>query len=283
MSVMRGAYSCGAVRAAKCWPLSAALWLVNGVFGVAFAVASGYWLARALDGSLATRTLLRDLDPDVLIDLYLYHGEGFRMLLVLALFMGAVYAILWCWFHGVVILAVGAGRRADPGETWVRGMEAAPVLAQVLVIAASILVLFSAGLGGAAWLVIRGTLGGPSAMLPYYIGGGSAALWLFGCVYLVAVHDHARIRACLSGQGAFASYGWAWRFVLRGGEKAFRLAVALQVTALALFIAYQWTGAVFQTTAGLGVTGSLLWGQAYMFARMLMRVWFFAAQSELHV
>ncbi len=34
-------------------------------------------------------------------------------------------------------------------------------------------------------------------------------------------------------------------------------------------------------TAVLGLTGSLLWGEAVLWVRLWVRVWFFAAQNEL--
>jgi hypothetical protein len=33
--------------------------------------------------------------------------------------------------------------------------------------------------------------------------------------------------------------------------------------------------------AALGLTGSLLWAEAYLVARAWVRVWFFAAENEL--
>ena len=95
------------------------------------------------------------------------------------------------------------------------------------------------------------------------------------------MHDHARLHAARTGAGAFAAYRWAFAFVLHGGERAFPLACALQLTALVLWLAYQTVGLSFPMTAILDLTGSLLWGEAYLLLRVWVRVWFFAAQNEL--
>lgn len=276
---MSSPYFRGAVLAGRSWWLALVLWGINALFGVAFALASGHWLSLALDGSLATRTLLKDLDPNVLIDLYYYHGTSFRMLGVLAVFMGVVYALLWCWLHGVVIASVKGVAGSAP-EAWRRGLETAAVFSRLLLVAAVVLAAFTALIGSAAWVLYRWTIASPSALLPYAIAAGAAVLWVIGEVFLTAVHDHARIRACAGGS-AWAAYRWAWRFVARGGERAFLLAVALQATGFALWIGYQAVGLKVPVTAIVGVTGSLLWGEVFFLARMWMRVWFFAAQSQL--
>jgi hypothetical protein len=278
---MRRALRLGARIASRWWSLAVVLWLINALFGVLFALAAGCWLWIALDGSRATRTLLENLDANVLIDLYMHHGEGFRMLLVVAAVLALVYVLLWFWLHAAIILAVRGGPNAKMREAWLRGMDSAPRMAALYVVAVVVLAAFSAAIAAAVWGVMRWTATSPSAMLWSYVGAGAAALWAIGCVFLVAVHDHARIRTCASGQTALAAYRWAWGFVLRGGERAFPLAVALQAAAFALWAVYQAVGLTIPSTLGIGVTGSLLWGAAFMLARMWVRIWFFAAQSDL--
>ena len=99
------------------WPLAVVFWLINALFGVLFALAAGYWLRMRLDGSLATRTLLENLDANVLVDLYLHHGEGLRMLLVVAALLARCTPLLWWWLHAVIILGLQRGRaqREDAG------------------------------------------------------------------------------------------------------------------------------------------------------------------------
>ena len=95
------------------------------------------------------------------------------------------------------------------------------------------------------------------------------------------MHDHARLRVRRAGQGPPAAYRWALGFVLRGGERAFPLACALQLSGAVLWVVYQAIGLTVPMTAVLGLTGSLLWGEAFLLACMWVRVWFFAAQNEL--
>ena len=277
---MLRAYLAGARAAAKRWPLIVVLWLIAAAFGLIFALASGAWLTDALDGSLATRTLFRAIDPDVLVDLWYHHREGLDALLVLALVLAAVHTVLWWWLHGVVIctLQQPAGERES---VWTRGLELAPLMARLFVVALVLLALFSAGVGGAAWGLMRWTRSAPAALIWYQIGAVAAVLWAIGYVFLVAVHDHARLRAVRSGEGALSAYRWAFAFVARGGEGAFALACALQLSSLVLWAAYQAVGLSFPMTALLGLTGSLLWGEAFLWVRLWVRVWFFAAQNEL--
>jgi hypothetical protein len=272
------AYLAGIRAATRRWPLIVTLWLIAAAFGFAFALASGIWLRDALDGSLATRTLFRTLDADVFVDLWYHHREGLHGLAAMALVLAAVHTVLWWWLHGVVIAAL---QRPEAEGAWTHGLELAPVMAQLFVVALGVLALFSGAVGGPAYLLLRWTRSNPSALIWYEIGGTAAALWAIGYVFLVAVHDHARLRAGRTGHGGLTCYRWAFGFVLRGGERAFPLACALQITALVLWLAYQTVGLRFPMTAILGLTGSLLWGEAFLLVRLWARVWFFAAQNEL--
>jgi hypothetical protein len=284
---MLRAYLLGAGAAARRWPLIVILWVIGAVFGAGFALASGAWLAEALDGSLATRTLARAIDANVLVDLWYHHGEGLHMLLVVAIALAVVHTVLWWWLHGVVVRSVqrDAGERGGgPGDVrgvWTGGLALAPVMAQLFAIALIVLSLFSAAVGWPAYLLLRWAAAAPAAYLWYQIGGAALALWLLGWVFLVAVHDHARLRAGRSGANAWAAYRWAVAFVLHGGERAFALACALQLSLLALWLAYQAVAVSLPMIAILGLTGSLLWGEAFLLLRVWVRVWFFAAQDAL--
>lgn len=284
---MLRAYLLGAAAATRRWPLIVILWFIAAAFGVGFALASGAWLSEAFDGSLAARTLARVIDANVLVDLWYHHREGLHMLLVLAIVLAVVHSVLWWWLHGVVIVSLQrhpperGGGSGESGGVWTGGLSLAPVMAQLFAIALIVLSLFSAAVGGPAYLLIRWTRSQPAAYIWYEIGGAALALWLLGWVFLVAVHDHARLRAGRTGESAFAVYRWAFGFVLHGGERAFLLACALQLTGLSLWLAYQVVAVSLPMTAILGLTGSLLWGEAFLLLRVWVRVWFFAAQNEL--
>ena len=278
---MRRAYLVGARLAVQCWQLVSALWLISVAFGASFFLASGYWLHNVLDGSLVTRTLLYDLDPHVFIDLYYRQDAGFPMLIGIACVMGVVYLLLWCWLHGAVIFHTCSKGHMPLGEALVRGVQAFPRMLQLLAIALTLLALFSGGVGAALWCAFRATAAHSSEMLWYSIGAAALAAWLLGCVFLTAIHDHARIRACQSGEGAAQAYWWALRFVVRGGERAFLLAALLQFTALAVGILCQAAGLALQVDAGLGMAIVFVWGELSMYIRMMLRVWFFGAQGDL--
>jgi hypothetical protein len=271
----------GSVKAVRLWPLVTVLWLINAVFGILFFVAAAYWLSLALDHSLATRTLLRDLDPNVLVDFYHHHGESFRLLVAVAALMAIGYVLLWFWLHGTVIFAVRAQRGTVSRAAWRSGLHTTAGMAWLFLIAAVALAILTGLVAVAAWAAWRWTIASPAPMLTYRIIGAAALIWVGGVVLLTAVHDHARIRVCATGEGPWAAYGWAWRFVLRGGEKAFLLAAALQLIALSLWVTHQSIGMAFPVGALVGLAGALVWSQMFLFVRMWIRVWFFAAQSEL--
>ena len=271
----------GWVTAGRLWPFVTVLWLINAVFGVLFFLASSYWLSLALDHSLATRTLLRDLDPNVLVDLYHHHGESFRLLLVTAVLLAIGYLLLWFWLHGTVIFAVRAEKGTLSRAAWRAGLHTTAAMAWLFLVAALALALLTGVVGAAAWGFWRWTIANPAPMLPYQILAAAGLIWAGGAVLLTAVHDHARIRVCATGEGVWTSYRWAWGFVWRGGEGAFLLAVALHLVALSLWVTHQSIGMAFPVGALVGVAGALVWGQMFLFVRMWIRVWFFAAQNEL--
>lgn len=278
---MRAALVAGARRAAARLPLAALLWVVNAAFGLVAALASGYWLFVALDRSLATRTLLENLDPEVFVDLYAHHGGSFRMLLFVLGILAAGYLGLWFCLQATIIFAVREKSRGGLWGAWTRGVERAPSMAALFLIAGAAMAVWSAGVGAAVWGMLRLADASPAAMVWAYVVGSGSALWGAGAVFLVAVHDHARIRAVGAEAGPIAAYRWAFRFVLAGGERAFGLALVLQSVGFTLWLGYQWVALGVPVNQLVGVVGSLLWGQAFMAARMWFRIWVFAAQNEI--
>jgi len=278
---VRRAYLVGVWLAVQCWPLVFVLWLVNVAFGAAFFLASSVWLNHALDDSLPTRTLLYDLDPNVFIDLYYRYDTGFLMLFGIACLMAVVYLLVWCWLHAGLIFQTYSKGKMRLGNALLHATEVFLRMVQLLVIAALMLALLTGVVGGAAWCALAVTVASPSEIGWYQIGAVAGAVWLAGYVCLVAIHDHARIRACASGENAVRSYWWAVRFVVRGGEHAFLLAVVLNVTAMITWAAFQAVGGTLQPDKGFGMAGILVWGELFLFVRMVLRVWFFGAQGDL--
>ena len=279
---MLRSYLLGARIAAATWRLALVLWLVGAAFAAAFAGLSGEWLADALDGALATRRLLTDLDPNVLIDLYYYHFESGRQVLRTGVVLAVVYVILWFWLAGVVVTAVRASRTMTVRHALRAGADLAPAMFWIYAITIGVLSMFSVVVGGAAWWLIRQTSDNPSEMTSASIVAAATAVWLLGYVFVVAVGDHARLRAAAgAGGGVLRAYGWALRFVLHGGELAFVLALLLQLTGVVLWAGYQAIALTIPVTSGFGVTLSLVWAELFLLARMVLRLWFFAAQNDL--
>lgn len=267
------AYVGGFLAMLRRWPLVLGLWLIGVAFGLAFALAAQVWLGVALDGSLATRTLAHHLDADVFVDLWYHHGEGLRMLAVVAAVLAAAHVMLWWYLDGVLVAAV----RGDQSAPWRDGIGLAPVMARLSALAWLVILLWSGALAGPAWAALRSTREHPGAFLWYQIGGAALAVWLVGMVVLVAVHDHARLRAGLAGEGAVRAYGWALRFVPWGRERAIGLALLLQMSAAGLFV----VGETAAMSPAFDVTASLLIGEVFLLSRSALRVWFFTAQRRL--
>lgn len=278
---MLRAFLAGARLAVRCWPLALALWLLSTMFGASFAWASGYWLACALGRSTATRTLLKDLDPNVLVDLYYHHFESFRMLLLLGGFLVTGYTLLWCWLHGVVLATVQGKGHVKLPDAFQRGWSFAALMLRLLVIAVTLQVAFACLVFGSAWSLWYWTIAGTSALLRDCIAAASAVIWLPGFILLVAIHDHARIRACAHGQGAVSAFLWAARFVLRGGEHAFLLALLLNFTVLLVWGVFESVAWVTPADSALGVSAAVLWAEIFAYTRLSVRIWFFGAQSDL--
>ncbi|HSP97843.1 MAG TPA: hypothetical protein VL049_11440 [Candidatus Dormibacteraeota bacterium] len=259
------------------WPLVLVLWLIGAAFGLAFALAAQAWLAMALEGSLASRALAHHLDPDVLVDLWYHHGEGLRMLGVVAAVLAVAHVALWWWLDGVIVAAV----RDAEANPWREGLALAPVMARLYGLALLVALLWSGAVAGPTWALLRSTREHPGAYLWYQIGALALAVWLLGMVVLVAVHDHARLRAGLAGDAALRAYGWALRFVLRDGEATLRLALLLQLSAGGLLAASELSSLALPLIDLLGLTGALLLGEVFLLARSAMRVWFFTAERRL--
>jgi hypothetical protein len=274
---MWAAYVGGFRAALRRWPLVLALWLVGAAFGAAFALASAAWLDLALEGSLASRTLIHHLDPDVLVDLWYHHREGLRLLAVVAALLAVAHMVLWWWLDGVVV----ASLRDDRRDPWREGTGLVPVMAGLYGLAIAVSLLWSGAVAGPVWAMVRTTREHPGAYLWYQLGAVALVVWLLGMVGLVAIHDHARLRAGLAGEGAVRAYAWAAAFVLRGGRRALPLALLLQLTAVALLALYELTSLALPIADHVGLTVAMLLGQLFMLVRSAMRVWFFTAQRRI--
>ncbi len=167
------------------------------------------------------------------------------------------------------------------GSAWQAATGLAPGMARLWCLALVAQGLWGAAIAGPLWAFVRTTAESPSAWVWYAGGGAAASLWLLGGLWLVAVHDQARLRLGLADCGALAAWGWATRFVLRGGRGAFALARLLQATALGIWALYQSLSLALPLRELLGLTGSLLLGQAFLLARTWLRVWMLAAQRQL--
>jgi hypothetical protein len=278
---MRQAFATGFTDAVHRSPLVVVLWQVNLLYGAIFAGLAATALAVTLDGSWATRSLLHDLDPTVFFALDSHHLPTLKLLGAAAVMLTVLYLAAWVPIYGALVASVCGDEELGIRDSLRAGAGVVAVFLRIALVAAAVFVLLVGGIGVAAFLAMR--LAREAAAPGYYelaVAGGAIAgvlVWIL----CGAVHDHARIRCFATGEGALRSYGWALGFVLRGGRRAYLLALAVSVVGGLVAAFYQAVASSLSTDWMTGVVLSILWGQAMLLARSLFRVWIFAAEARL--
>jgi hypothetical protein len=276
---MRSALRSGVAVACRCWPIVGILFAVSFASALIFGAVAWSWLSVSLGKSLATRTLLTDLDAQVFIDLFVHHREGFALLLVSAALLAACCWLLGVWLNAVAVAAVA--RDVSWLECPLQGCRAYPtylcLCATVNVIqAAALVALFLLGRALTRW-----TADSTSEMTFYWISGGAALVGALAVFFFATVHDHARIRVARTGAGALRALGWAFGFVGRREGRALLLALVLLCGSLLIWLLYQGVSSCIRTDSALRVALSLLWGEALLLTRTFVRVWWFASTAQL--
>jgi hypothetical protein len=198
---------------------------------------------------------------------------------VLTLLLGVAGSAVWVGVNGVV-LAMVSGRRGSLTEAAGAGLARY----------ASFLGLWVAAMGAHAL-----TIGGAyltTGLLADLAVDGSSELTSYGiatvCVLaasvvalgIATVHDHARVRCLETGDAAWRSGLWACAYVVRE-RRAMPLSLGLVFTTVIGWVIYQAAGTLVAADSALGLTISLVWAQAFMAFRALVRVWAFASAVDL--
>jgi hypothetical protein len=276
---MGRAYIRGFALALHRWPMVVALFVASLLAGLGFAAAAWSWLSLALGSSLATRTLLTDLNVEVFIDLFIHHHESLWVLLLAGLVLAVAFALLGVWLNAAAIVSVGEER--STASCLLRGLQLYPTylglwaLSNGGMVASALAVFLSA-----RWLT-RWAAESAVEMTFYWMVAGGAVISALSWLFLATVHDHARIRSQAAGVGAMRAFGWALLYVGRRQGRALPLAVLLLGTSVALWAVYQGLSHYLATNSTFGVTVSLLSGEALLLARMFLRVWWFGAETHL--
>jgi hypothetical protein len=276
---MGRAFGLGFRAALRRWPVVTILFVANVAAGFCFTAAAWSWLSTALDNSLASRTLLTDLDWNVFIDLAVHHGQSLQMLLVSGVMLALAAVLCGIWLNAVAVVAVGED--GTLGECMWRGLALYPKFFQLSVVSN---ILCAVAVGGCVLLgrlLTRWTAESTFERTGYLAVGAATVVGGLLLVFLVTVHDHARVRTTASGVGAFRAYLWALRFVGRREWRALPLALLLLSTGFVVWVVYQTVGMLVDTNSSQGVVLSLVWGESLLCARLLLRVWCFAAVTEL--
>jgi hypothetical protein len=276
---MKRSYLKGFRTALLRWPLAFLLFAATALPGLVFAATAWLWLAAALDKSLATRTLLTDLDMNVFVDLIGHHGESLWMLL-----LGGALLVAACWLLGVWLNATTIAAVADDTPLAAaarRGLDLYVTFLGLGLVALAVDALLILGTVGVGRWLIQATANTPSETTVSLIVGGGAGVAGSLVLCFTTIHDHARIHSAATGSGAAAAYVWAVGFVTRREPRAVPLALLLLATGVGVWLVYQTVGTLFVTTWTPAIVLSVLWGEALIFSRMFLRLWGFAAQTEL--
>ncbi len=261
------------------WPVVVFLYAALLAPTLIFGAVAWARLQVALDRSLAGRTLLKDLDLNVFVDLFVHRKDAMVGIGIAASLIAAGALMVWIWLQASTIAA--ASDDESLSDALRRGSEVFPAFFRLWLIAVvvnvAIVALFYCVSRALLWLTAESV----SELTPYWVVGacGLAA----GLVLLLSmvVHDHARIHCVAAEVDAFAAYRWALRFCLRDERRTVQLALVAFGAGLALWSIYQGVAALVPTTATPGVVTSLLWGQALILARVAARFWYFAAAHEM--
>jgi len=249
------------------------------VAAAAFGAAAWCWLSVALDRSLATRTLLSDLDAQIFVDLVAHHREGLVLLLLTGVVIAGCGWLLGVWLNAVAVAAVA--RDTPWWESPLAGCRAFPTFLCLCALinlfqAGALAGLFVTGHALTRWIGERAT-----EITFYWLSGTAALLGGLAVFFLATVHDHARVRAARTGAGALSALRWAFQYVGRQDGRALLLAVVLLATSLLIWLLYQTVGGVIRTDTAFGVTLSLVWGEALLLSRAFLRVWWFASADHI--
>jgi hypothetical protein len=274
-------YGYGFRRSLAAWPVTGLLFGANLLPGVVFAVAAWVWLGTALDDSLATSTLASRLDANVLVDLVFHHRDGMRMLGVVGAVLLAGAAAAWIGLNAVAVAAV-AREGVSLRTAWSAGSARTPSFA--LLWATAMLCIGIAGGGSfvAANLWWDHTAERPT-VFNLYGPIGMAAIFMLGAVLVVTtIHDHARVRCIDSGDGAIRSWVWSCFHLVRD-PRTIVLTALFALTIGAGWAMQQAAGRAIAIASPSGLAWSLAIAEIFMLFRSAVRVWAFAAATELQL
>jgi hypothetical protein len=261
------------------WSIGLLLYAGLSVPGLVFATTSWAWLTSALDGSLAGRTLLKELDPNVLIDLFVHHRAGLRMLIVAGGLILVGVWVAWAWLDATAVASLT--EEASASHPARRGFELFPRFLALSLMANALQAALFAGGHVVSRQLIRWTAEGAGEMQPYAIFAGTVAVVGVAVAFVASVHDHARVQVAATDSGAVRAFAWAVRFVGGWEPRAFPLSLLLLVLAGVVWGVYQTLGHLVPGGSMSGVVVSLLWGQVLLWGRCMVRLAAYGAAVRL--
>ncbi len=263
------------------WPvvlfLYAALMAPTLIFGaVAWAR-----LQVALDRSLAGRTLLKDVDLNVFVDLFVHRKDAIVGIGIAAVLLIAGSMMVWIWLQASMIAALSDDESL--GDAMRRGAEVFGLCFRLWLITIVVNLAIVACFYFLGRAVLWWTAESTAEMTRYWVIGGCGLAAALLLLLSMVVHDHARIRGVSTDVDALAAYRWGLRFCLHDERRTVLLAIVALGAGLVLWSLYQGAARLVSVTSAPGVVTSLLWGQVLIVARVSGRFWYFAAANELQV
>ncbi len=248
--------------------LGGILYAASAALAFLFGSLAWSWLERSLDSSLPSRTLLTDLDANVVVDLLVHHGESLRMLLgqgILVLIAGLLISV---WTQAAV--AISFTSDATVGESLRLARSRLGTFGLLWLLNVSVTALALAALGLILYLATKTSLVLFNERIGNLLWG--TALLLGGCLVLVssAIHEQARIHSAATDREAVQAWNWALRFTTVKTPLPMLIALgAMGVQALSYGI--YWAGSeLFVVTNSTTLGLSLIWGQLWLMVRIVL-------------
>jgi hypothetical protein len=279
---MGRAFARGLLGACRRWPIVIVLWLAGVAFALAFTLTASNWLDRALDESFASRSLVWDLNFNLLGDLLAHHRESLTVLWVVPVMLVVFFLLFSVWLTAGAVAGV-----QDPdvaftlAEFWAGGIRRYRVFLRLWLAVTGLEITTLAAVAAVVRGANRWWVESPNELSRYFVLGTGVTVAAAMLLVLVVTHDHARIYAVRKQAGAWQALRWASWFVVRGDRRALPLAAVLLLAGGVLWLVYQPIAGLIPVTSANLVTVSLLWGQVLMLGRALLRVASFAAQTDL--
>jgi hypothetical protein len=274
----------GAAQVGRAWPVALLIWALTLAFAVVLVLPVAAVLHFNLGHSLYAARLFDNFDPQWIAEFLLQTGRWpIAAIAPLAAAFAAAFLLLMTFVSGGA-LAVFSGDAQTPGRFWPGCARNFPRLLLLLLLS---LVCYGLVLSANAPLegLGRKIWGAGMEERPLILfSWARAAVLLLLMVGVNLVFDYAKIRAVADDvRNPFGAAVGAFVFVARHPIRTVGTYALVGLLAVALAALYRGVSSVLPRTSFVSLVGVLVVQQAFVAARVLVRLLFFAGQTEMHL